>query len=109
MDGQWLPEAGVKFEKPEDAPATTRMFYAAYFRRDTRAAERPVVFLYNSGPGSSSMWLHMGPSAPNASPSPTASRSDRCRAERRRAEAQFLHWRADGDDPEIESATVRRL
>jgi carboxypeptidase C (cathepsin A) len=64
MDGQWLAEAGVKFEKPEDAPATTRMFYAAYFRRDTRAAERPVVFLYNGGPGSSSMWLHMGSFGP---------------------------------------------
>jgi carboxypeptidase C (cathepsin A) len=64
MDGHWLPEAGVKLEKPEDAPATARLFYAAYFKRDTRSSERPVVFLYNGGPGSSSMWLHMGSFGP---------------------------------------------
>lgn len=64
MQGQWLPEAGVKTEKPEDAPATARMFYAAYFKKDAKPGERPVTFLYNGGPGSSTMWLHMGSFGP---------------------------------------------
>ncbi len=66
MDGRWLPdsapiEAGLK---PDQAPATARMFYAAYFKKDAAPATRPVVFLYNGGPGSSTMWLHMGSFGP---------------------------------------------
>ncbi len=36
------------------------MFYVAYTRDGGNAAKRPVTFLYNGGPGSSSIWLHMG-------------------------------------------------
>jgi len=50
-------------KKPEEAPATARMFYVAYFKKDA-AASRPLIFLYNGGPGSSTMWLHMGAFGP---------------------------------------------
>src|ERR1700751_4011549 len=40
------------------------MFYVAYFKSDTKGAPRPVTFLYNGGPGSSTVWLHMGAFGP---------------------------------------------
>ena len=41
------------------------MFYVAYVAdRAKGAPERPVTFAYNGGPGSSSMWLHMGSIGP---------------------------------------------
>lgn len=66
LDGKMLPDMGVKApdkDKPEDAPATARMFYVAYFKKDA-SPNRPVMFLYNGGPGSSTMWLHMGSFGP---------------------------------------------
>jgi carboxypeptidase C (cathepsin A) len=64
LDGKWLPDSGVKPDKPEDAPATARIFYVAYFKKATPGEIRPVTFLYNGGPGSSTMWLHMGSFGP---------------------------------------------
>jgi carboxypeptidase C (cathepsin A) len=66
LDGKMLPDTGAKTpdpDKPEEAPATARMFYVAYFKKDGGAA-RPVTFMYNGGPGSASMWLHMGSFGP---------------------------------------------
>jgi carboxypeptidase C (cathepsin A) len=65
FDGKPLPDSGVKLpEKAEDAPPTARMFYAAYFKKDAAAERRPVTFIYNGGPGSPTMWLHMGTFGP---------------------------------------------
>jgi carboxypeptidase C (cathepsin A) len=47
-----------------DAPPTARMFYVAYFKKDVPPESRPVTFIYNGGPGSSTMWLHMGAFGP---------------------------------------------
>jgi carboxypeptidase C (cathepsin A) len=47
-----------------DAPPTARMFYVAYFKKDAAPESRPVTFIYNGGPGSSTMWLHMGAFGP---------------------------------------------
>ncbi len=66
FDGKMLPDTGEKAPdptKPDEAPATARMFYAAYFKKDAGAG-RPLVFLYNGGPGSATMWLHMGSFGP---------------------------------------------
>jgi carboxypeptidase C (cathepsin A) len=53
LDGKRLPDLEEKPpEKPEDAPATSRMFYTAYFKKDASAENRPVTFLYNGGPRS---------------------------------------------------------
>ena len=41
------------------------MFYVAYTRDDVPgAARRPITFAFNGGPGSSSVWLHMGALGP---------------------------------------------
>ncbi len=65
FDGRPLPDSGEKPpEKIEDALPTARMFYAAYFKKDAAAEKRPITFVYNGGPGSATMWLHMGSFGP---------------------------------------------
>lgn len=67
FEGRLLPDSGQKpldKDKPEEATATAKMFYVAYFKKDATAEQRPVVFLYNGGPGSATMWLHMGSFGP---------------------------------------------
>lgn len=44
----------------QDTP-TISMSYVAYFKDDEKdVSQRPVTFIYNGGPGSSTIWLHMG-------------------------------------------------
>ena len=62
-------DAPVKAEggddKTEDkASAEASMFYVAYFKKDARAENRPITFIYNGGPGSATVWLHMGAFGP---------------------------------------------
>ena len=47
---------------PDDKnlPAQASMFYVAYTRRPDAGTSRPVTFIYNGGPGSASVYLHMG-------------------------------------------------
>jgi carboxypeptidase C (cathepsin A) len=45
--------------EPEAAVFTT-----SYFLEDADAKERPVCFVFNGGPGSSSIWLHLGALGP---------------------------------------------
>jgi carboxypeptidase C (cathepsin A) len=46
----------------DDGTPTASMFYTAYSVESR--GPRPVTFLFNGGPGSSTMWLHMGSFAP---------------------------------------------
>ena len=46
---------GAKESTPEVA-----MSYFAYFKQGVDPSKRPVTFIYNGGPGSSTVWLHMG-------------------------------------------------
>jgi carboxypeptidase C (cathepsin A) len=67
LDGK--PEAGSQLALNEpkelkDAPPTARMSYFAYFKRDAKPEDRPITFFYNGGPGSSTVWLHMGSLGP---------------------------------------------
>jgi carboxypeptidase C (cathepsin A) len=65
LDGKVLADAGVDVPaKPEDQPATARMFYTAYFAKGSTPGSRPITFLYNGGPGSATMYLHMGSFGP---------------------------------------------
>jgi carboxypeptidase C (cathepsin A) len=65
LDGKWLPDSGMDIPaKPEDAPATARMFYTAFFAKGVDAGTRPVVFFYNGGPGSATMYLRMASMGP---------------------------------------------
>ena len=60
LDGRLLPDTGVELPaKPEDRPATARIFYTAYFAKDADTRTRPIVFIYNGGPGSATMYLRM--------------------------------------------------
>jgi carboxypeptidase C (cathepsin A) len=36
------------------------MFFTAYLQRSAQSQTRPIVFAFNGGPGSSSVWLHVG-------------------------------------------------
>ncbi len=40
------------------------MFYVAYTEDGVPAGQRPVTFAFNGGPGSASIWLHMGALGP---------------------------------------------
>ena len=65
LDGKWLIETGMDLpSKPEDQPATARIFYAAYFAKGATPGTRPITFIYNGGPGSATMYLHMGSFGP---------------------------------------------
>ena len=49
----------------QGARTVARMFVTAYTRTDVGdAAQRPITFAYNGGPGSSSVWLHLGTFGP---------------------------------------------
>jgi carboxypeptidase C (cathepsin A) len=68
-DGKALPDtemalAAAQSKDPKDMPPIARMFYVGYFRKDARAEDRPVTFIYNGGPGSATVWLHMGSFGP---------------------------------------------
>ena len=57
-----VPQNADKDDK--NKPAEAAMFYVAYFKSDTKGTPRPLTFLYNGGPGSSTVWLHMGAFGP---------------------------------------------
>ena len=66
-DGKPLPGSQLAAAEPKeakDATPTARMSYVAYFKKDARPEARPVTFFYNGGPGSSTVWLHMGSLGP---------------------------------------------
>lgn len=57
-----VPQNADPDEKSLTAQAS--MFYVAYFRKSTDGRPRPVTFIYNGGPGSASLWLHLGAFGP---------------------------------------------
>ena len=58
-----VPQNADKDEKV--GPAEASMFYVAYMKSGGEVGNpRPITFLYNGGPGSSTVWLHMGAFGP---------------------------------------------
>src|SRR5215469_8952131 len=51
------PESG---DKESNQPSEAGMFFVAYFKEGENARHRPITFVYNGGPGSATVWLHMG-------------------------------------------------
>ncbi len=48
-------------DKKAEHKTLAKVFYIAYTRQDDEnASKRPVAFTFNGGPGSASIWLHMG-------------------------------------------------
>ena len=56
--------AGTLTIRDNHAKPTASVFYVAYTLDGAAPGKRPVTFLFNGGPGSSSIWLHMGSFAP---------------------------------------------
>jgi carboxypeptidase C (cathepsin A) len=62
---KYTATAGTLNLKEEDGTVTASMFYIAYTKDDvTDRARRPLTFSFNGGPGSSSVWLHLGALGP---------------------------------------------
>ena len=56
-----LKEETEKEGKSEGERARAQVFFIAYTRDDVKdKAKRPLTFSFNGGPGSSSVWLHLG-------------------------------------------------
>jgi carboxypeptidase C (cathepsin A) len=61
----YVATAGTIILENSRGKPTGSMFYVAYVKSGVKdAGHRPVTFFYNGGPGSSSMWLHMGAFGP---------------------------------------------
>ena len=62
-----VPQNAPKDAAENPVPESS-MFYVAYFRTPPAGkgpqAPRPITFFYNGGPGSPSVWLHMGSFGP---------------------------------------------
>ena len=57
--------AGTLVVRNEKDEPWANIGYVAYVRKDPGpASRRPIAFCYNGGPGSSSIWLHMGALGP---------------------------------------------
>lgn len=59
----WDDSAAGK-DKESNPDAEASMFYVAYFRKGANPGSRPITFLFNGGPGSATVWLHMGAFGP---------------------------------------------
>jgi carboxypeptidase C (cathepsin A) len=67
VDGKLLKytaTAGRLPIKRGDGKIEAEMFYVAYSLDGQDAAKRPLTFAFNGGPGSASIWLHMGALGP---------------------------------------------
>jgi carboxypeptidase C (cathepsin A) len=56
------PPGGDEGGEGRNPTAEASMFYVAYFKNG--GGSRPVTFIYNGGPGSATVWLHMGAFGP---------------------------------------------
>ena len=62
---KYVAETGMLPILKPDGTTSASVFYIAYTRLDqTDLAARPVAFAFNGGPGSSSVWLHLGALGP---------------------------------------------
>lgn len=68
IDGEPLhynAHTGTIVMKEEDGTPKATVFFIAYTKRDVSdVSERPLTFSFNGGPGSSSVWLHLGTFGP---------------------------------------------
>lgn len=75
---KYVARAGTLPIKNKAGKVTAGMFFVSYTKEDVSdSSKRPITFCFNGGPGSSSVWLHMGVMGPkriylplSASPSP---------------------------------------
>ncbi len=58
------PDKDDKEAVAKNPSAEASMFYAYYAKKGAGAGTRPIMFLFNGGPGSATVWLHMGAFGP---------------------------------------------
>ncbi|UTA48084.1 peptidase S10 [Simiduia sp. 21SJ11W-1] len=56
--------AGISFVYNDAHEKIGSVFYTAYVKKGEKPGQRPITFAYNGGPGSASVWLHMGTLGP---------------------------------------------
>jgi carboxypeptidase C (cathepsin A) len=61
---RYTATAGYMPMKDETGKLKANIFYMAYTRDGASPNRRPVTFTFNGGPGSSSVWLHLGAIGP---------------------------------------------
>lgn len=62
---KYTASAGTILLKLEDGTPKASVFYIAYTKDDPGdVTKRPVTFTFNGGPGSASLWLHLGAFGP---------------------------------------------
>lgn len=52
--------AGETYLKNTEGEPIAAIWSTAYIKEEPDASKRPVTFIFNGGPGSASVWLHMG-------------------------------------------------
>ncbi len=57
---KYTATAGKMQMKDDSGDVKAEIFSIAYTRDDSDVTKRPVTFCFNGGPGSASVWLHMG-------------------------------------------------
>jgi len=57
---EYTVTAGTLLMKNAEDKPNALMGFTAYVRKGGNPSTRPVMFAYNGGPGSASLWLHMG-------------------------------------------------
>ncbi|HXV74338.1 MAG TPA: peptidase S10 [Sphingomonadales bacterium] len=74
---RYTASAGETHLKDKDGKPLASIFSIAYVREGVSdPAARPVVFLFNGGPGSASLWLHMGAFGPKRVVLPSDAKDD---------------------------------
>jgi carboxypeptidase C (cathepsin A) len=69
--------AGDTYLRDKKGKPTATIFNYAYVKNDVKdTRERPVTFIFNGGPGSPSMWLHMGVFGPKLVKVPSEADAD---------------------------------
>jgi carboxypeptidase C (cathepsin A) len=67
LDGETIPyeaTAATMHLVNDDGDPIGSLYYTAYRRTGVDSSTRPLAFIFNGGPGSASVWLHMGAFGP---------------------------------------------
>src|SRR5438094_125351 len=67
-DLRYTATAGTLLIRKDDGKPRASIFYVAYSLDGADVAKRPLTFAFNGGPGSSSVWLHIGALGPRRVP-----------------------------------------
>lgn len=69
--------AGETFLRDDEGEPTAAIFSTTYLREGVEdPTTRPVAFIFNGGPGSASLWLHMGMFGPKRVVLPSSAEDD---------------------------------